>query len=200
MKRMNLVNTNLYKTLVDNLKRHEKLSETFDCHIIDLDTYYKHELYRKDNIKLLNKAIKDVGVGYSYLALYDNNPVLLVHGTSEENLEKILQEQRLIAGNNFNYGIWFSEVGTGYYWNYPKYISLYYTKPTLRVIESMSDFMEPALGCVLACEEEINLTEFKYEIKTDLDRRVNLEIAHRSLGLPLDVRTTKVMSLENLYK
>lgn len=201
LKRMDLnEGKDLYRLLSDNLEQHKELSVKFDCHIIDLDIYYKYELYTKEGSDYLCKAINNSGVKYSYTALYDDKPVLLSHGTSEENLKKILDVQKLIAGNSFNYGIWFTEVGTGYYWEFPKYINVLYNKPTLRVIESMDDFMVPAMGCVISCEDYINLNEFKYNITDKFDSRVSLEVAQRSLGMPLDLRETKVLYSKSVFK
>lgn len=74
LERMNLNNNiNLYKLLQDNLKLHADLSKIFDCHIIDLDIYYKYELYTKSNSEILMKAVSNYGSRYAYLVLYKTN-------------------------------------------------------------------------------------------------------------------------------
>ena len=202
MERINRLNKdkseNLFNILKENLEKHKDLSRIFDCYIIDLDIYYKYELYKKSNSSFLTKVVTSLNYRYSYFALYDDKPVRISHGTSEKNLEKILKEQRLIAGDRFNYGIWFTEIGTGYYWDFPKYINLTYNKPTLRIIESTDELMVDAIGCIITCEEEIDLTQVEYTVTDEFDKTINLEIAHQSLGLPRDLRELKILQLVSL--
>lgn len=198
MQRMNLGKTEseaLEDILKANLNKHKELSATFDCHIVDKDLYYEHKLYEKSKMEVLNKVLRELEERYSYIALYETNPVIISHGTSEENLNKILEQKRIVAGDSFNYGIWFTEVGTGYFWYYPKYITLAYNKPTLKVIESTDDFLVPALGCVISCEDVIDLTSVEFKIQDNFDKRVNMNIALESLGLPKDIRELKYLYL-----
>ncbi len=190
----------LYSILKDNIEKYKDLSERFDCNVIDLDIYYEHRLYEKDKNEILNQVIEDHSKLYSYLALYNNKPVCIAHGIKEETLDKILEERRLTANSGANYGIWFTEIGTGYCWECPKYINILYTRPTLRIVASVNECLSPAIGCIIACAEVIDLNEVNFSITDKFDDRVNIKILYKSLGLPLDARDIKRVMLRNMYK